>query len=210
MVSDRALEQGPRHVPSTDGARRRPAEPPALCLLLHVLVFIFFSMNPNCTRKVIGGELQERLIPVPYSKTSTDQAVRLFMGQNAVSLTSTVFMFFEFRLRFDFCVFWLFFIYFIICSNVNTVLFIYRYLYNTIRSVCFPLALGFHVRCLLVSVQRPMGLFIVTRASVQTRRCFFIWMFATSGHPQMHDRRTSCCTHSVACAVISCVTSIKG
>lgn len=33
-------------------------------------------MNPHCTRKVIGGELQERLIPVPYSKTSTDQAVR--------------------------------------------------------------------------------------------------------------------------------------
>lgn len=27
--------------------------------------------------KVIGGELQERLIPVPYSKSSTDQAVRL-------------------------------------------------------------------------------------------------------------------------------------
>ncbi|CAA9998632.1 unnamed protein product [Nesidiocoris tenuis] len=27
--------------------------------------------------KVIGGELQERLIPVPYSKSSTDQARRL-------------------------------------------------------------------------------------------------------------------------------------
>lgn len=25
--------------------------------------------------KVIGGELQERLIPVPYSKNTTDQAV---------------------------------------------------------------------------------------------------------------------------------------
>ncbi|CAK1546820.1 unnamed protein product [Leptosia nina] len=34
-------------------------------------------MNPHCTRKVIGGELQERLIPVPYSKTSTDQAIRV-------------------------------------------------------------------------------------------------------------------------------------
>ncbi|GBP65059.1 hypothetical protein EVAR_46853_1 [Eumeta japonica] len=32
-------------------------------------------MIPHCTWKVIGGELQERLIPVPYSKTSTDQAV---------------------------------------------------------------------------------------------------------------------------------------
>lgn len=28
--------------------------------------------------KVIGGELQDRLIPVPYSKSSTDQAVRVF------------------------------------------------------------------------------------------------------------------------------------
>ncbi|CAH0731627.1 unnamed protein product, partial [Brenthis ino] len=46
-------------------------------LLLHVLVLVFFSMNPHCTRKVIGGELQERLIPVPYSKTSTDQAIRV-------------------------------------------------------------------------------------------------------------------------------------
>ncbi|CAK9803258.1 hypothetical protein ANTQUA_LOCUS3648 [Anthophora quadrimaculata] len=27
--------------------------------------------------KVIGGELQERLIPVPYSKSSTDQAIRV-------------------------------------------------------------------------------------------------------------------------------------
>ncbi|KPJ00641.1 hypothetical protein RR46_07480 [Papilio xuthus] len=37
-------------------------------------------MNPHCTRKVIGGELQERLIPVPYSKTSTDQAVVVRLG----------------------------------------------------------------------------------------------------------------------------------
>lgn len=62
--------------------------PPSSCrlLLLHILVFIFFSMNPHCTRKVIGGELQERLIPVPYSKTSTDQAVR-FDKKPALSFT---------------------------------------------------------------------------------------------------------------------------
>ncbi|KOC64416.1 hypothetical protein WH47_01584 [Habropoda laboriosa] len=30
---------------------------------------------PEWTKLVIGGELQERLIPVPYSKSSTDQAV---------------------------------------------------------------------------------------------------------------------------------------
>ncbi|KPJ19562.1 hypothetical protein RR48_05948 [Papilio machaon] len=39
-------------------------------------------MNPHCTRKVIGGELQERLIPVPYSKTSTDQADQLASVQS--------------------------------------------------------------------------------------------------------------------------------
>ncbi|KAJ3640037.1 hypothetical protein Zmor_003357 [Zophobas morio] len=30
-----------------------------------------------CSFQVIGGELQERLIPVPYSKSSTDQAIRV-------------------------------------------------------------------------------------------------------------------------------------
>lgn len=39
-------------------------------LIVSPVSFFFFS------RKVIGGELQERLIPVPYSKTTTDQAVR--------------------------------------------------------------------------------------------------------------------------------------
>ncbi|KAJ8923552.1 hypothetical protein NQ315_010130 [Exocentrus adspersus] len=33
---------------------------------------------------VIGGELQERLIPVPYSKSSTDQAV----GQNHIRVVN--------------------------------------------------------------------------------------------------------------------------
>lgn len=51
-------------------------------------------MIPHCTRKVIGGELQERLIPVPYSKTSTDQAVR-FQTKPALSHTSTFFLLFS-------------------------------------------------------------------------------------------------------------------
>lgn len=47
------------------------------CLFLVFLLFMmmkppYFYMT---TTKVIGGELQERLIPVPYSKSSTDQAV---------------------------------------------------------------------------------------------------------------------------------------
>uniref|UniRef100_A0A1B0F9I5 Uncharacterized protein n=1 Tax=Glossina morsitans morsitans TaxID=37546 RepID=A0A1B0F9I5_GLOMM len=35
-----------------------------------------FGDVPRC-KDVIGGELQERLIPVPYSKSSTDQAIRV-------------------------------------------------------------------------------------------------------------------------------------
>ncbi|XP_070143692.1 plasma membrane calcium-transporting ATPase 3-like isoform X4 [Drosophila kikkawai] len=33
--------------------------------------------NSNTDQAVIGGELQERLIPVPYSKNNTDQAIRV-------------------------------------------------------------------------------------------------------------------------------------
>ncbi|CAB0032098.1 unnamed protein product, partial [Trichogramma brassicae] len=35
--------------------------------------------------QVIGGELQERLIPVPYSKSSTDQARTLLCGRDPCS-----------------------------------------------------------------------------------------------------------------------------
>lgn len=53
-------------------------------LFLKLLFFSFFCftiflnylfLTLYCILKVIGGELQERLIPVPYSKSSTDQAV---------------------------------------------------------------------------------------------------------------------------------------
>lgn len=77
--------------------------------------FYFLFHDTHCTRKVIGGELQERLIPVPYSKTSTDQAVRFdtYMPEPAVSLT---------RLLSNFlCWPFLFFI----RSTVDTVLSIY-------------------------------------------------------------------------------------
>lgn len=44
--------------------------PCILCFsLFHSYIYIPLSV------KVIGGELQERLIPVPYSKNTTDQAV---------------------------------------------------------------------------------------------------------------------------------------
>lgn len=42
-----------------------------IILLFPLSHYLFFFQL-----KVIGGELQERLIPVPYSKSSTDQAVR--------------------------------------------------------------------------------------------------------------------------------------
>lgn len=54
-----------------------PATPRVVYLFTSCSCFRFLFHDPHCTRKVIGGELQERLIPVPYSKTSTDQAVRL-------------------------------------------------------------------------------------------------------------------------------------
>lgn len=40
---------------------------------------MFFFLLCCFFLKVIGGELQERLIPVPYSKSSTDQAVSRFL-----------------------------------------------------------------------------------------------------------------------------------
>ena len=47
---------------------------------LFFLSFFSLSLSKKTRRQiliqVIGGELQERLIPVPYSKNSTDQAVR--------------------------------------------------------------------------------------------------------------------------------------
>lgn len=51
--------------------------------------------------KVIGGELQERLIPVPYSKSSTDQAVSaplscsIFSFSFSLSLTFSLSLFFS-------------------------------------------------------------------------------------------------------------------
>lgn len=44
----------------------------------HCVTILLSCLTADCyplLLKVIGGELQERLIPVPYSKSSTDQAV---------------------------------------------------------------------------------------------------------------------------------------
>ena len=51
----------------------------ALCFLKTLLSLI--TLFPFCLfliHQVIGGELQDRLIPIPYSKSTTDQAVREF------------------------------------------------------------------------------------------------------------------------------------
>jgi len=47
---------------------------PTYCFLFY---FLSLSLSFSSFLKVIGGELQERLIPVPYSKSNTDQAVSL-------------------------------------------------------------------------------------------------------------------------------------
>lgn len=81
---------------------------------------------------MIGGELQERLIPVPYSKTSTDQAVRFeFTRGEPVSLTLFVYL----------TTFMLTFYVFLYVQMFNTVLCLYLYLqlsvlYPTVRVCC--------------------------------------------------------------------------
>ena len=51
--------------------------PPDSPLLLSPssIVFFFSLTDPN-DQQVMSGEVHDRLIPIPYSKTSTDQAVR--------------------------------------------------------------------------------------------------------------------------------------
>jgi len=71
---------------STDSKRQRHHD------MIPLLFFIFFFHIPLFV-KVIGGELQERLIPVPYSKNTTDQAVSsssfcLFLNQKDASAWS--------------------------------------------------------------------------------------------------------------------------
>lgn len=46
--------------------------------MIHIVI-VFLTCFALYFLKVIGGELQERLIPVPYSKSSTDQAVSRFL-----------------------------------------------------------------------------------------------------------------------------------
>ena len=51
-----------------------------LCVFLKTLLSLI-TLFPFCLfliHQVIGGELQDRLIPIPYSKSTTDQAVREF------------------------------------------------------------------------------------------------------------------------------------
>lgn len=104
----------------------------SLCRTFYFMFSFLFSFPwiPNCTRKVIGGELQERLIPVPYSKTSTDQAVRFtFMRGPPVSLT----------LYYLFNYFYVNIFSFFICSKCfNTVLCLSTY--NLSVLICSPLA----------------------------------------------------------------------
>lgn len=61
-----------------------------LCQLIF-LAGLTLTPLPMLFPKVIGGELQDRLIPVPYSKSATDQAVRLFqLLETLFSLSCTL------------------------------------------------------------------------------------------------------------------------
>lgn len=48
---------------------------PVFFAFLSLFFFFYSYIYIPLSVKVIGGELQERLIPVPYSKNTTDQAV---------------------------------------------------------------------------------------------------------------------------------------
>lgn len=49
-----------------------------LCVFKTLLSLITLFLSVFLIHQVIGGELQDRLIPIPYSKSTTDQAVREF------------------------------------------------------------------------------------------------------------------------------------
>lgn len=126
--------------------------------------FYFLFHDTHCTRKVIGGELQERLIPVPYSKTSTDQAVRFdtYMPEPAVSLT---------RLLSNFlCWPFLFFLY------VQLLILYYLSTYNFVRSLYYcPIGLYscadrlvlFYIRSASNEVQKLKSLVFKWRTNIE-------------------------------------------
>lgn len=102
--------------------------------------FLFsFPWQYHCTRKVIGGELQERLIPVPYSKTSTDQAVRFFkispVSKENNSLTFTLIIYLIYDLFFD--------------------LFLCSFMSNTLYSVSKPYSC-LYSHCCIVFIYWPI------------------------------------------------------
>lgn len=51
---------------------------PIFSVLFCSFLTVFFNYSLSLIHQVIGGELQDRLIPIPYSKSTTDQAVREF------------------------------------------------------------------------------------------------------------------------------------
>ena len=68
------------HLPTETWKKAKPPlNHPFICFFFFLsLSFIFIWISFLTPVKVIGGELQERLIPVPYSKNTTDQAVSSF------------------------------------------------------------------------------------------------------------------------------------
>ncbi|GBM21109.1 hypothetical protein AVEN_200789-1 [Araneus ventricosus] len=67
-----------RHVKVFSGQKAGPARHSKEILVCHGSKRRYeFLTAAVSLPKVIGGELQDRLIPVPYSKSATDQAIRV-------------------------------------------------------------------------------------------------------------------------------------
>ncbi|XP_018332263.1 plasma membrane calcium-transporting ATPase 2 isoform X2 [Agrilus planipennis] len=150
--------------------------------------------------QVIGGELQERLIPVPYSKSSTDQAVSCFLHLSVRCFRVQCFALFFCVSLLQYCVKALLILLFATisatavsgpCFNIETVV-TFRFLWNSLRipqsnarnsSITFlfawcMLSLGSH-RCIrwLKTTARPKYMSIAFSKFLQTTYYYVIERF---------------------------------
>ena len=67
---------------------------------LFLSIQIFYFLISLSFLQVIGGDLQERLIPVPYSKSTTDQAVRVILYYVSLSIYIYIYLYIVYFLIF--------------------------------------------------------------------------------------------------------------
>ena len=82
-------------------------------LVLYSFSLTFYQFLYPCPflLQVIGGDLQERLIPVPYSKSTTDQAVREIQYFCIVVQNPFSFLYYSFLKHTDLCIIQCIFLY---------------------------------------------------------------------------------------------------